>query len=71
MRLSSQLVLGFSLSYSYAAGPIVDLGYAQYQGVSNVTTGLNTFLGVRYAAAPTGGVFNVSDLIFPSTVGSR
>ena len=36
------------------AGPIVDLGYAKYQGVSNTTTGLTTFFGIRYAAAPTG-----------------
>jgi len=33
---------------------VVDLGYAKYQGFFNETTGLNTFFGVRYAAAPTG-----------------
>ncbi|KAJ3542368.1 hypothetical protein NMY22_g3532 [Coprinellus aureogranulatus] len=34
--------------------PIVDLGYARYQGVSNVETGNTEFLGIRYAAPPTG-----------------
>jgi len=33
---------------------VVDLGYAKYQGFFNETTGLNTFFGLRYAAAPTG-----------------
>lgn len=32
----------------------VDLGYERYQGVSNTSTHLNTWLGIRYAAAPTG-----------------
>ncbi|KAL5394941.1 hypothetical protein PMIN06_003243 [Paraphaeosphaeria minitans] len=32
----------------------VDLGYEVYEGVANSSTGLNTFKGVRYAAAPTG-----------------
>ncbi|TEB27125.1 alpha/beta-hydrolase [Coprinellus micaceus] len=34
--------------------PIVDLGYAQYQGVANSETGNTEFLGLRYAAPPTG-----------------
>ncbi|KAJ2934682.1 hypothetical protein H1R20_g2421, partial [Candolleomyces eurysporus] len=34
--------------------PTVDLGYARYQGVSNAATGNTEFLGVRYAAPPTG-----------------
>ncbi|KAN0106631.1 alpha/beta-hydrolase [Hyaloscypha variabilis] len=32
----------------------VDLGYSVYQGVSNSTTRLTTFFGVRYAAPPIG-----------------
>ncbi|KAI9759113.1 MAG: hypothetical protein M4579_002560 [Chaenotheca gracillima] len=32
----------------------VDLGYEVYEGTYNSTTGLNSFLGVRYAAPPTG-----------------
>ncbi|KAJ7470971.1 Alpha/Beta hydrolase protein [Mycena latifolia] len=36
------------------ATPIVDLGYAQYQGAVNMSTNVTTFLGMRYAAAPIG-----------------
>ncbi|MCJ1373276.1 hypothetical protein MMC20_004504 [Loxospora ochrophaea] len=32
----------------------VDLGYEVYQGISNASNGLNSFLGMRYAAPPTG-----------------
>ena len=32
----------------------VDLGYAAYEGYTNSTTGLNTWLGVRFAAPPIG-----------------
>jgi acetylcholinesterase len=35
------------------AGPIVDLGYAKYEGTT-LTSGVNQFLGLRYAAAPLG-----------------
>lgn len=34
--------------------PIVDLGYAQYQGSYSSTTNVSYFLGVRYAQPPTG-----------------
>jgi hypothetical protein len=37
-----------------AAGPVVDLGYAQYQGSTNISTNITSFFGVRYAAPPTG-----------------
>lgn len=33
---------------------VVDLGYEQYQGVANSSTGLKTWRGIRYAAPPTG-----------------
>lgn len=33
--------------------PIVDLGYARYQGIS-VSSGVNQYLGIPYAAPPTG-----------------
>ncbi|KAF6759858.1 Alpha/Beta hydrolase protein [Ephemerocybe angulata] len=39
---------------SAAGPPIVDLGYATYQGVPNTETGNTEFLGIRYAAPPTG-----------------
>ncbi len=34
--------------------PIVDLGYATYQGRINASTGNTEFLGVRFAGAPIG-----------------
>ncbi|KAL9042095.1 MAG: hypothetical protein Q9214_003886 [Letrouitia sp. 1 TL-2023] len=41
-------------SNSSAEAPLIDLGYEQYRGVANASTGLNTFKGIRYAAPPTG-----------------
>lgn len=35
---------------------VVDLGYEQYRGVTNLSTGLNTWKGIRYAAPPTGSL---------------
>ena len=37
-----------------AAAPIVDLGYAQYQGFFDAQTNITNFLGIRYATPPTG-----------------
>ncbi|GAB7354780.1 hypothetical protein MBLNU459_g5178t1 [Dothideomycetes sp. NU459] len=34
--------------------PIIDLGYAQYEGVYNSTSGINSWFGIRYAQPPTG-----------------
>lgn len=39
-----------------SVAPEVDLGYERYQGVVNASTGLNTFLGIRFAAPPTGSM---------------
>jgi len=35
------------------AAPIIDLGYAKYQGVS-LEAGVDQYLGIRYAASPLG-----------------
>jgi len=37
-----------------AITPVVDLGYAQYQGVFDTNLNVTSFLGIRYASAPTG-----------------
>ncbi|KAJ5543708.1 hypothetical protein N7513_007216 [Penicillium frequentans] len=37
-----------------ADNPVVDLAYARYRGYYNSTSGLNVFLGVRYATPPVG-----------------
>ncbi|KAF8058209.1 Alpha/Beta hydrolase protein, partial [Lyophyllum atratum] len=34
----------------------VDLGYAQYSGIFNSTTETTQFLGIRFAASPTGAL---------------
>ncbi|EIW78157.1 alpha beta-hydrolase [Coniophora puteana RWD-64-598 SS2] len=37
-----------------SSGPTVDLGYAIYQGAKNSSTSISSFLGIPYAAPPTG-----------------
>jgi hypothetical protein len=39
---------------SAQVSPIVDLGYAQYQGTVNTANNVTHFLGIRYAAPPSG-----------------
>ncbi|RDB26105.1 Acetylcholinesterase-1 [Hypsizygus marmoreus] len=39
---------------SLPTSQVVDLGYARYQGIFNTTTRNTVFLGMRYAAPPTG-----------------
>ena len=34
--------------------PVIDLGYAQYQGTYDPGTNISYFFGIRYAQAPTG-----------------
>ncbi|KAJ6524299.1 Alpha/Beta hydrolase protein [Mycena vulgaris] len=46
-------LLAMPLAWAQTA-PIVDLGYAQYQGTVNTANNITNFLGIRYAAAPLG-----------------
>jgi hypothetical protein len=48
-----QLACHASLALPVAAGPQVNLGYATYDGIT-LANGVNQFLGMRYAAPPTG-----------------
>ncbi|KUJ07904.1 alpha/beta-hydrolase [Mollisia scopiformis] len=41
---------------TYAQRLTVDVGYGVYTGVTNSTTGLNIWKGIRYAAPPTGAL---------------
>ncbi|KAJ6603567.1 alpha beta-hydrolase [Mycena vulgaris] len=50
----SAALLASGAAVSAGHAPIVNLGYAQYQGVVDTSTNITTFLGVRYAASPTG-----------------
>ncbi|KAL1700543.1 Alpha/Beta hydrolase protein [Schizophyllum commune] len=36
--------------------PVVDLGYARYEGIYDESTSTNRFLGIRYATPPTGSL---------------
>ncbi|KAG6830004.1 hypothetical protein H0H92_002695 [Tricholoma furcatifolium] len=49
--LSSNLAFAANVA---ATTPVVDLGYAKYAGSFNATSGVTEFLGMRYAAPPTG-----------------
>lgn len=41
--------------YNANSQPIVDLGYSQYQGTS-LSSGVNQYLGMRFAAPPLDGL---------------
>ncbi|KAF7375448.1 COesterase domain-containing protein [Mycena sanguinolenta] len=51
--IAATLLLAVSLAGAQTS-PIVDLGYAQYQGAVNPANNITHFLGIRYAAAPLG-----------------
>ncbi|KAJ7470963.1 alpha beta-hydrolase [Mycena latifolia] len=50
---SVAVLLAIPLANAQTA-PIVDLGYAQYQGTVDTANNITNFLGIRYAAAPLG-----------------
>ncbi|KAJ7131992.1 alpha beta-hydrolase [Mycena filopes] len=47
-------LLSAVVSVRAQSSPVIDLGYAQYQGLVDTTSNITQFLGVRYAAAPLG-----------------
>ncbi|KAG1740867.1 Alpha/Beta hydrolase protein [Suillus paluster] len=46
--------LSSPLTQTTPSAPIIDLGYAQYQGSVDTATNITSFLGIRYAAPPVG-----------------
>jgi acetylcholinesterase len=47
-------VNGSPLSVTKTSGqPVVDLGYSKYEGIT-LSSGVNQYLGIRYAAPPLG-----------------
>ncbi|KAJ7258056.1 Alpha/Beta hydrolase protein [Mycena haematopus] len=52
--LHAVLIFIVTVHSANAAAPVIDLGYAQYQGVVDPKLNITAFLGVRYAAPPTG-----------------
>ena len=60
IRLASQFIrayIFFSISVLkvYAVRPLVDLGYARYEGIS-LSNGVSQWLGMRFAAPPLGNL---------------
>lgn len=53
-------IAAFMASVTHAqntsTGPVVNLGYAQYQGIYNTSIGVTTFFGLHYAQSPTGNL---------------
>ncbi|KAF8071638.1 Alpha/Beta hydrolase protein [Lyophyllum atratum] len=56
LLITRPLLLRFVGVITAPTAPIIDLGYAQYEGTLDPTTGNAIFLGMRYAAAPTGSL---------------
>ncbi|KAI0163682.1 carboxylesterase type B [Pestalotiopsis sp. NC0098] len=57
MQLLAWKIFGLAiLGRAHAQNLTIDLGYEKYTGVHNETTSLNTWKGVRYAAAPVGNL---------------
>ncbi|KAJ7275805.1 alpha beta-hydrolase [Mycena rebaudengoi] len=58
MRVQNLLGISALWGGQYAANlissPVIDLGYARYQGAVDTSTNITSFLGIRYAAPPTG-----------------
>ncbi|KAJ8592162.1 alpha/beta-hydrolase [Rhizopogon salebrosus TDB-379] len=49
-------LVALSSPVASASSPIIDLGYAQYQGSVDTATNITSFLGIRYAAPPVGNL---------------
>ncbi|KAJ6508683.1 Alpha/Beta hydrolase protein [Mycena sanguinolenta] len=47
-------LISLAFTHTVHATPIVDLGYAQYQGLLDTELNITAFRGIRYAASPTG-----------------
>jgi carboxylesterase type B len=62
-----------ALSKSASHNPVVDLGYAKYRGVRNITYGLDYYFGIRYAVSPEGNLRNYSNsgIIDATTAGPQ
>ncbi|KAF7311914.1 Carboxylic ester hydrolase [Mycena indigotica] len=53
-KLSFLAAVLLNSAFGAPSAPMVDLGYAKYQGSVDPATNITSFLGVRYAASPTG-----------------
>ncbi|KAJ3852552.1 Alpha/Beta hydrolase protein [Lentinula lateritia] len=60
LQFTSFLLLSFTVTFARVhprasnGVPVIDLGYARYQGVFDSANNITNYLGIRYAAPPTG-----------------
>ena len=59
-----QVLCAPNVDASDAFTPLVDLGYAKYQGVFNTSANATFFLGIRYAAPPLGKLNVCTKVLF-------
>jgi hypothetical protein len=52
--LVSLLATAAAAASVVAKAPVIDLGYARYQGAYDPATNVTGYRGIRYAAAPSG-----------------
>jgi hypothetical protein len=52
--LVSLLAIAAAAVSVVAQAPVIDLGYAQYQGTYDPTINVTGYRGIRFAAAPSG-----------------
>ena len=64
------LALATLIAAASNSTPVVDLGYAQYQGTFDASSNVSYFLGLRYAQPPTGEYLG-RGLSYPSWTHSR
>ncbi len=67
-QLVSLLLVSLAPEVARAVDPLVNLGYTQLQGVSQVL-GVTQWLGVRFAAAPVGNLRFAAPVDPPATTG--
>ncbi|KAJ7917675.1 alpha/beta-hydrolase [Mycena leptocephala] len=53
-RVCATVLLTAPLAWAQTSAPIIDLGYARYQGEVNTANNITHYLGIRYAAPPLG-----------------
>lgn len=62
-RFITLLAIGFAALAYASQVPVIDLGYAQYQGSYNATSNVTSYEGIRYAATTSGMRMNPKALL--------
>ncbi|KAJ8496644.1 hypothetical protein ONZ45_g12373 [Pleurotus djamor] len=56
MLLNASLLYGTLTAPAASRLPVIDVGNAKYRGAANQDVGVSSYLGIRYAAGPVGGL---------------